>query len=205
MKRFGYIFAFSIIFVGCVFAAPKEIVIIRHADKLDQAETGPVLSAKGHIRAMKFAFYFLDKFGNPDYIFAANPVEEIGRNSSIRPIETIAPLANMLQEKFPQLDVPILHSYENNDYSKLAKYILSEKKYNGKLILICWSHGKIPSLATKLGVTQTMPEWQSDDYDSVYILKYDVNGHVKDFSIMSQQYPVEFNGTWKDLFALVQK
>ena len=54
-------------FATTVIAAPREIIIIRHADKLDQDETGPALSAQGVMRSLKFAFYFLDKFGEPDF------------------------------------------------------------------------------------------------------------------------------------------
>jgi hypothetical protein len=196
---------FNLVFVSFVYAAPREVIIIRHGDKLQQTETGPALSAKGEIRSIKFAFYFLNKFGVPDYMIAADPVDTQGKNSSIRPIQTLAPLANMLEEKYPEVDVPILHPYESSDYAKLAKYILDNKQFNGKLILICWSHGKIPDLAAKLGVNDPIPDWDKNDYDSVYVLNFDGSGKVKEFNILSNQYPVDFSGSWRDLLFMMQK
>ncbi len=42
-----------------VFSAPREIVLIRHADKWAQKDTGPFLSPKGQLRAERFAAYYL--------------------------------------------------------------------------------------------------------------------------------------------------
>src|SRR5436305_1160624 len=78
--------------------APHEVVIIRHGDKWEQKNDGPYLSAKGQIRAEKFAQYYLKTFPKPNYIFSTR----IGDNNcpnqskSMRPLLTVIPLASEL-------------------------------------------------------------------------------------------------------------
>lgn len=196
MKK--WLLIFLLMLTNVAIATPKAIIIIRHGDKLDQPQPGPALSAKGQVRAVKFAFYYLEKFGEPDFVFAPNPNSFVGKNSSIRELQTVAPLINMLSRKHPETGFPILHPYENADFKKLASYVLKDKMFNDKTILICWSHKKIPQLAEKLGIKQSLPQWQAADYDSVYVIKYD-NEQVSEFTILNNQYPVNFNGNWKGL------
>ena len=182
------------------YATPSQIIIIRHADKLLQTNPGPTLSAKGEIRAINFALYYSQKFGMPDYVFASNATKE---TTSIRELQTVAPLVNMMQQQDPENDsLGILHPYSSKDYSALATYILDSSEFDNKKVVICWSHGKIPNLAAKLGVTDKLDKWPADDFDSVYILQYNHKGDLKNFQILHQQYPVRFNGTWSDLNAI---
>lgn len=185
--------------ISTAWATPREIIIIRHGDKLEQAYPGPALSAKGQVRAVKFAGYYLKTFGQPDYVIAANPNNFLGKNSSIRELQTVAPLVNILSAKKPTTGFPILHPYENADYKKLAKFIMGDAMFNDKVILICWNHTKIPPLAEKLGVTTALNKWPANDFDSVYVLKYDDQGKVTHFTMMNNQYPVHFKGDWQSL------
>lgn len=185
-----------------VHASPSQIVIVRHGDKLEQPNTGPTLSPKGEVRAINFALYYLNKFAEPDYIFASNAAKS---STSIRELQTVAPLVNLLQQKHPDEDFPIMHPYSSGDYGKLADYIMTSKEFDGKQIVICWSHGKIPSLAKLLGVNQKLSKWDKDDFDSVYIIKYNHKGDVKDFEILHNQYPVKFNGNWTDMQAVLMR
>lgn len=182
------------------FSAPSEIIIIRHGDKLEQEHPGPTLDVIGEIRAINFAFYYINKFAVPDFIFASNPKKN---SSSIREIQTIAPLVNMLQLKYPNSDIPIMHPYSSSDYESLAKYLLQDQSFNNKRVLIAWSHGKIPKLAKQLGIEDKLEKWSPEDYDSVYVLHYHHSGKFKDYQILHDQYPIKFNGTWQSLHTLV--
>lgn len=180
-------------------AAPREIIIIRHADKLDQTETGPTLSAQGIMRSIKFSFYFLDKFGEPDFIVAADDQKDNGKEIAIRSIQTVAPLANIMQARYPNKDFPIIHPYPSDSYQELANYLMNNEKFDGKLVLICWSHQRIAKLAMALGVTQPLPAWPKLDYDTVYKLDYDRVGNFKKFTELKNQYPVLMQGSWLEL------
>ncbi len=195
MKKF--IFAmFLMIFCSAVFAAPKEIIIIRHGDKLSQPNPGPCLSPNGIMRSIEFAFYFLKKFGEPDFIFATDPARE---DSSIRELQTVAPLANMLASKHPDSGFPILHPFVSKDYAKLAADLLQNKEYQNKTVLVCWNHTKIPQLAQELGVTQPIKKWHSEDFDSVYVLEFDSQGKMQKFTRLKDQYPLASDSSWEKL------
>lgn len=182
-------------------AAPQEIIIIRHADKLNQDESGPALSARGMVRSIKFAYYFLEKFGEPDFIVAADDQKANGREIAIRSIQTVAPLANMLQIEHPDADFPIIHPYPSDSYEQLANDLLENAKFNRKLILICWSHQRIAKLAKALGVTDPISSWPKYDYDTVYDIKFDSSGRIRTFKELKKQFPVDFEDSWPALRA----
>src|SRR5690348_9355788 len=92
MVLFSLIF---VLFVSVAKACPKQIIIIRHAEKLTQSHAGPFLSPQGQMRSLAFANYYLNKFHVPDFIVATNPLEP-KKLSSMRELQTIAPLANEL-------------------------------------------------------------------------------------------------------------
>ena len=85
-------FAIWLLGVSAGFAQPAQVIIIRHAEKPD---SGNGLSLKGMKRAAALVPYFLGtesllKFGEPVAIYAQAQRHE---TSSIRPIETVRPLA----------------------------------------------------------------------------------------------------------------
>lgn len=177
---------------------PKTIIIIRHGDKLDKTRTevGPTLSPKGITRSMAFALFFINnlktKMGYPlpDYIFATSPLDKsTGYSKSFRHLQTIAPLVSWMcyknQVKETNKFVNILSN--SREYEHLAQYIFSKSDFNGKTILICWSHETIlPGLVKELiknlkivpGSTQLPPKWNGNDYSSIIILDYN-KGSVK--------------------------
>ena len=117
---------------------PKMILVMRHAEKPVDPDD-PNLTKKGHARAEKLAEYIPDKFGKPDFIFAA----AITRHSA-RPYETVRPLSKAT-------GVGIDATIADNDYGSLAKELLTKKKYADKLVVVCWHHGNIPPMLRYLG------------------------------------------------------
>jgi hypothetical protein len=203
MKTLLICFLIAVVSPLTAISAPREIIIMRHSDKLNSGEAGPALSAQGMMRSIKFAFYFLEKFGEPDYIIAADDQKSNGKEIAVRSIQTVAPLANMLQIRHPEFDFPIVHPYPSDDYQSLADYLLEEDQFDNKLVLICWSHQRIAKLAAALGVTQSIPAWPKLDYDTVYILKYDETGNLIKFTELKNQFPVQLKGSWEELHRLL--
>ena len=77
------------------FAFPAKIVIFRHAEK---PKKGKDLSSRGYARAAALVEFFqnnilVNENGNPVAIYAAAPEH---KSSSMRPIETVTPLAKSL-------------------------------------------------------------------------------------------------------------
>ena len=143
---------------------PYQIVIIRHAEKPDDSDDGaaknPNLSLRGMERAAALAPFLPPTFGQPDFLFASQ-----ASTSSNRPVETITPLANSLGMK-------INSSFADDDYATLANTLVSDATYAGHLVFICWHHGKIPQLATALGVTPPLDPWPSTVFDRVWQITY---------------------------------
>jgi phosphohistidine phosphatase SixA len=138
---------------------PAAIYIIRHAEKPEGKED-PDLTPKGYDRANALVQVIPNNFCIPDFIFAAAPSAH-----SNRPIETVTPLSKAL-------GIKILDPYGDKDYTSLVHDLMTDPKYIGKTILICWHHSEIPYLAQALGATGVPPAWPDNTFDRVWVLKY---------------------------------
>ena len=194
----GLLLSISISFVN---ATPLEIIIVRHADKLDQKLHGPALDPTGYERAVHLAFYILNTYGKPDYLVAANPNDAAGHVASMRELQTIAPLENMLEQQATSTTYNVLDPYAVPEYPKLAQYLLSDPRFNGKVVVVCWDHHTIPKLVNLLGVSVAQPVWPGQDFDSVYVLKFSSNDTVASYQLLHNQYPVKPIADWKHFTA----
>jgi hypothetical protein len=175
-------------------AGPSLVLIIRHGEKLGDPSTdqsgGPDLSIRGSSRAAALPSLFVPatsefacvltaadgsgftcessqigqtgnppRFTTPDFLFATTA----SKNSN-RPVETITPLAAALQ-----LDIDDKHS--NSDYARVASDILTNAKYAGLTVLVCWHHGNIPNLAQQLGIASP-PSWPGTVFDRVWQITF---------------------------------
>jgi hypothetical protein len=144
---------------------PKQVLIIRHGEKpgdpsTDSDTDGVDLSTRGFERAGALAAYIPATFGKPDFLFATQASKH-----SNRPVETITPLAQALGLKIDA-------KHADNDFQKVADDILGNVKYLGKLILICWHHGKIPDLTSALGGIPPQSPWPGTVFDRVWQITY---------------------------------
>src|SRR3990167_2928526 len=193
---------FLLFFTLTVNAAPKEIVLIRHADRIyDRDISGQFLSSKGVVRSALFPKYFLKNFGMPDYLFATKPSTKLvpGKApSSYRPIQTLAPLANLLA-KIKKHDIWVQTPVEEKKFRLLTRTLLTDPKYNNKLVLICWEHAQLNQIAVALGVKEKLPPFPVDVYDTVYVLQYNKKGELASFQLLKNQYPLQKNPSWGDI------
>jgi len=142
---------------------PSLIMIIRHGEKPDETSGAkdPNLTPQGYARAKALATVIPDHFPKPDFLFAAKKSK-----GSDRPVETITPLAQALDE-------PIDSKFKADAVDDLAHVVLSDPKYAGKVVLICWHHEKIPDLAKALGAKDAPDNWSGKVFDQVWEIKYD--------------------------------
>jgi len=150
-------------------AAPARIIVIRHGEK---PPSGDDLDAQGVCRADALATAFPAKFGAPAAIYAMNPNDADG---SMRPIETVTPLARAL-------GLTIDHDYTRKQFSQLVSDIMGNSAYDGKLVLICWEHKAIPDLVQAFaaggwneGAAVIPSKWSGSDFDSAWILNFSGN------------------------------
>lgn len=150
----------------------QTLVFLRHAEK--PGEGLGQLNCQGLNRALDLATVLPERFGDADYVFAANPsrhVEEGSqdlRYSYIRPLMTITPSAI-------RLGLPVNIDYSANDTDALAEELLSNK-YRNATVYTAWSHGYLPELINTvagkaLGEERVITEdWSGDDFDTLYVL-----------------------------------
>lgn len=150
--------------------AGTTILIVRHAEKPD---AGPELAPPGVQRAQAYARYFKKfsfdgKHVTPDYIVAASDSK-----NSMRPRLTCTPTSQALH-------LAIDTRYADKAYASLANDL--ESNPHGKVILVCWHHGEIPSLVNALGANwsqlSTERKWPTAVFGWVVALKYDKQGRL---------------------------
>lgn len=193
---------FTILTVSPTYAVPTEIILIRHAEKLNQYQPGPFLSRVGQERANEFMRYYLHKmepqstpedpnplqtFPIPNFIITTKPT-----NTSNREQLTIAPLASALisQGYFQPYNLILdTYSHGHDGLKALTKSLLTDTKFKNQVVLICWHHGEIPKLLDLLGVTPHQNKLADDEYDTVYDIKFNSNG-TSFLTVLSNQYPI---------------
>lgn len=154
-------------------AAPK-IILIRHAEKPDDSQSGVSLSGKenakdlsvrGWQRAGALVCYLAPPAGRfqhtaletPRFLFASH-------SSSNRPYQTLAPIAD-------KLGIKINVEYGKGDEANLA----AAAKACAGVALICWQHEYMSSVANAiLGNNRTAPQdWPSTRFDVTWIFDLD--------------------------------
>jgi hypothetical protein len=159
-------------------AAPSQVILIRHGEK--PAE-GNELNERGWQRARALVNYFktdpgVTRFGPPVAIFAMAPKDEDG---SLRPIQTVTPLAE-------SLGLTINSGYKKKQIQKMVDAVMSNPRYEGKMVLICWEHKVIPEIAQAFGASTAPSEWPGGDvYDRTWVLSF-AGGKVLSFADLPQ-------------------
>ena len=142
---------------------PRLVLIIRHAEK-PAGDKDPNLTKRGYERADALAKVIPDRFVRPDFLIATKESK-----SSNRPVETLTPLAGELHETIDA-------QYANDEFAKLAHAVLTDPKYDRKVVLIAWHHGRIPQLAGALGVSNAPEKWDPNVFDRIWEIHFDGRG-----------------------------
>lgn len=153
--------------------ATETILFIRHAEK--PGEGLGQLSCKGFDRSISLPNVILKKFGEPDYLVAPNPtIQKLDKGISynyLRPLATLEPFAIKISK-----NINLTCGYD--DINCISNLLL-ENKYENKIILVAWEHHNIEDIVKKIaltkGVTLNIPNWDSDDFDTIYVLKMTKN------------------------------
>ena len=137
-------------------SGPADVLLMRHAEEPDH---GPDLNDRGRDRSKALVKLFPQRFPTPTVLFAARTTKE-----SARSIQTLEPLA-------ATLGLPVDDRFVDTRYAELALLLLSEAKYAGAHVLICWHRETTPALAAALGVERP-PAWPSSRYDRVWFIRF---------------------------------
>lgn len=155
-------------------ALPKQVIIIRHAEKYEPNGLYPgQLNPQGLRRAGALASFFtlsdplttnvvLFDNGPPTMLFAARPVDD-GSNNTIRCIQTISTLAEALR-------TPIHAGFGYHQEQELANFILNSNACDNQNVLICWHHPKIGAIVEALGYAFPYNIYPSSRFDLVWYM-----------------------------------
>ncbi|MBK5531874.1 flagellar basal body-associated protein FliL [Pseudomonas sp. TH08] len=146
------------------------VLIVRHAEK---PALGPQLNARGEARAAAYADYFTSLQLEGEALTPQRLIATADSAQSIRPRQTLIPLAQRLQ-------LPIEQPFANNDVDKLVS--LLRKDNQAKTVLIAWHHGHINKLIGAFGGNGPaligQPKWPVDVYDWLIVLRFDDKGQL---------------------------
>lgn len=153
------IFVAFFISASC-FAAPAQVLILRHAEKIESTNH---LSPKGYRRADALVKFFkndkvANKYGPPVAIYAAYK-----EGSSLRSIETMTPTANYFHLR-------IRKDFKKKQTEDLVEDIMSNERYDGKTVIVCWQHTNIANILEEFDVADQAGEWPGNVFDQVIAL-----------------------------------
>jgi phosphohistidine phosphatase SixA len=139
----------------------KSILLLRHGEE-PAVKPNLDLSSDGQKRAERLAKFIPKEFGKPGAIFAASP-----SSSSVRCYLTMRPLAAALKSTVDA-------SFKGEDYAPLAFKLLGDPSLRNELIVVCWTHNELPSLAAYLNVRRSdfPTRWPEEVYDLLFVLTY---------------------------------
>ena len=159
------------LFIGLLLTAtavaqPARIILLRHAEK-PANESDIHLSERGQQRAHALAGWATNSpaWGTndqPSAVFACKPTTKA---RSLRPIETITPLAERLK-------LNVQTPYPAKDPSALAQLILKDPALKGKTVIICWARDELPELAGCFGVKSGPVKWGKNVFDRFWLITF---------------------------------
>jgi hypothetical protein len=169
----GFFFCFFIFLTIPCFATPAQVILLRHAEKPYPVE-GSHLSEEGWERARSLGTYFekdpdATRFGKVAAFYAVRPDRPDG---SVRSIETLTPASHAL-------GVKINAGFRKLEVSALVQEILKSSAFDGRTVVICWEHKRIPEIARTLGAKDAPEEWGGKVYDRLWYLRFDSTGRVE--------------------------
>jgi hypothetical protein len=148
-------------------ARPKAVVLLRHAEE-PKDDSSNHLSETGYTRAKLLPKLFkthpvLKNLGTPVALFGAGAKN---KDSSIRSIETLAPLSL-------DLEIPINDSFKRDDFRALSENINTNPAYEGQVVVVVWQHKILTEIAEKIGLKKP-PTYPSGHFDRIWIVTYGV-------------------------------
>lgn len=148
----------------------ETLVFVRHGEKPDDVDNGQ-LTCQGQNRALGLPGVLIGKYGQPNYVFAAEPVENqdsAGVNYwYMRALATIEPTA-------VAAGVTVNVKYDKSDISDVESE-LAKTKYASAVVYLAWEHTELDQLVANIvqdngGDQSVVPAWPDTDYDSIFVV-----------------------------------
>jgi len=152
------------------FAMPSRIILIRAGEA---PANGNGLSQRGRERAAALVPFFLfqdylQDYGHPVALFAHRETQS---EPSLRPVQTMTPLANAL-------GIKVNTSFTQNEFANMIKLIKANPDYEAKTVLICWNNDNMSRIVTELGLKTKVLPWPEEAHDRLWIVDFKQNRHI---------------------------
>jgi hypothetical protein len=170
----------AILFFGFAVIAQLEgqtvetLVCVRHGEK--PRDGLGQLDCRGLNRALALPSVLLQKFGQPQFIFAPNTTQKVDGTTGynyIRPLMTIEPTAI-------RCGLPVNTDFGFKEIAGLEKE-LQKPEYQNATIFIAWEHALLDQFAkdmikSKGGDPGKVPAWPGRDFDTIFLIKITRSG-----------------------------
>lgn len=167
----------------------ETVYIVRHADAhpISSWDDGNFVGA-GQWRALALAAALKDKI-HPDAVYAVDPAVGLpadtgnAASSYVRPAMTVLPyaIANNLPYKVAAT-VPFLAQNAPQLATYASDFFFTGGTFSNRTILVGWESAHIPitinALLASYQSTLTAPDWNADDYDSIWTVRIDGRGNL---------------------------
>ena len=160
-----------------VAAIPRQVILLRHADKLASGDGDYNLSPEGFLSAITLGRLIPACFGAPTHIrtFFFNP--ETSKNA--RSYQSAVPLGVASGVNITVAQSSLEDSFQD------GQDILSQSVFADGNVVLFWEHRRMPDLARGLG-WPSMPPIGAMDFDQIFVLRYAKQSPLPQVEILSQ-------------------
>ena len=179
----------------------ETIVFIRHGEK--PANDEGQLTCQGLNRALALPEMLIARYGAAQYVFAPTTTKKPASKgagvppgtaySYVRPLMTIEPTA-------VRLGLPVETKFAFDEIGGLQSELTSPA-YQRAVVFVAWEHAAMDQLVKRLmsafgSDASEVPDWPSDDYDSIFVVRIHTEGGKRTVSFAHEQEGL--NGLSKD-------
>jgi hypothetical protein len=163
----------------------EALYLMRHAEAhpAPSWEDGNYVGA-GQWRALDLPNALRGKI-SPDEIYSIDPAQAVLSDSNtawsyVRPSLTAEPYA--IANGLPIHLVSNFELYDPTVTTETINFFFQDPKFSNHKVLLAWEHGHFAPLVNALleayGSSQTVADWASDDYDTIWTIRLDATGNM---------------------------
>jgi len=169
----------------------ETVYMIRHAEAhpVPNWDDGNYI-APGQWRALLLPQGLQGKI-HPTQVYSIDPavgfpsglIDGVITSSYVRPSLTVEPyaIANNLPFNLAA-SVPVFAQNAPQLSTYASNFFFTQGTFSNETLLVAWEHNHIPptvnALLASFGSSQVAPNWPSDDYDTIWTIKFDSQGNL---------------------------
>lgn len=158
-------------------ATPRQVILLRHGDKVASGDGNYNLSLNGFLRSINLARLIPACFGTPTHIRTYFVHPDSSKNA--RSYQSAVPLGVATR-----INISIAQGSVDNSFQEGRDILLNPAYANGNVVLF-WEHSRMPQLARGLGWA-SLPPTGPMEFDQLFVLRYRPPGTLPRVESFSQ-------------------